>query len=933
MDRLKLALIVTLLASPAAAQQCGTLTTCPPVSTPLGGTELLYTVQGGVSKKMTVTQLGAAIGPEVSLAPGQSKINPSTPGGVLFDNNGVLGDSTTLPSGLTAPNFTVTGSFTATGLVTNSDLANSTISGVALGSNLNALTFGAHLATGGSSYNGSAGVTVTSDATSAGTPSTIVARDASGNFAAGKPSTIDLGNATDLPASAINGGAFYTGTSSINADITAVGSAKTVILYNLATTLSASLTVPSNVTLQFQQGGSITQGAAYTLAINGHISSPLTQIFSGFSPGQITFGADSVDAMWAEWWGASPSASGSVNGSAIRSEIQACFGGPPAWIGYGAFTIAGSGTPSGTNLGDINDNSTTNPSLLPCHFHGMGAWGVTTLKNDASSPFSVIAVSAGTGGTAIPFEWDGMTIDGNGANNPQQSVTVAATASFTTSSPNITMTTNPGTVFAGMNVYDLTNSQQIGTVSTYVGAALVLTANAAHASSGSTDSLSFSNGDGFQNCFYGQNVNDLNIYNIECKNAAYHGMHFNAVGNSKAQFWSHNNYSSGFLLTGNVTSGYYGNASKYYATVYSNGVGGSDGNHQLDCADLGAYLAIGYDEYVEITSYNNIQAVSSTCQAGTTSPGGVEISRLYGSEIHVISQGDRESIEFDQSTNGNHIFVTSSNAADQCMLDVNATSNAISDNVIHANCYNSQNHFATLGTGSSVFKNNSFPGMSLVNLNAGSPSAALVVGAGFGNNNFDGGTVGDEHGSNNISYFVSASSDAGNNQFRNINGIGNAFTSGVSTGLAASDIAIGNTGTLAALTQSSVPLGATGSAKGALSVVSCVIPDTAGTGVNFCAWQAAFSGNVATYFDSLGVTYLSTCSTTYPIVEIYDVTKSTAVGATTVPNTGSTITGINATAASAASTDEYAFRVTTAGSGCSSTLGTEFIYLAATVRQ
>ncbi len=93
MDRLKFAFVALLVASPAAAQQCGTLTTCPPVSTPLAGTELLYVVQGGVSKKMTTQQLGGAIALLVPIAPGQSPINPSTNGGVLWDNNGVLADS------------------------------------------------------------------------------------------------------------------------------------------------------------------------------------------------------------------------------------------------------------------------------------------------------------------------------------------------------------------------------------------------------------------------------------------------------------------------------------------------------------------------------------------------------------------------------------------------------------------------------------------------------------------------------------------------------------------------------------------------------------------------------------------------------------------------------------------------------------------------
>ena len=62
--------------------------------------------------------------------------------------------------------------------------------------NLSTLTFGTHLASGGSSYNGSAGVTITSDATNANTASTIVARDASGNFSAGTISAALTGNVT-----------------------------------------------------------------------------------------------------------------------------------------------------------------------------------------------------------------------------------------------------------------------------------------------------------------------------------------------------------------------------------------------------------------------------------------------------------------------------------------------------------------------------------------------------------------------------------------------------------------------------------------------------------------------------------------------------------------------------------------------------------------
>lgn len=56
------------------------------------------------------------------------------------------------------------------------------------------LTAGTHLA--GGPYNGSAAVTLTTDATSANTASTIVARDASGNFSAGTISAALSGNAS-----------------------------------------------------------------------------------------------------------------------------------------------------------------------------------------------------------------------------------------------------------------------------------------------------------------------------------------------------------------------------------------------------------------------------------------------------------------------------------------------------------------------------------------------------------------------------------------------------------------------------------------------------------------------------------------------------------------------------------------------------------------
>ena len=71
------------------------------------------------------------------------------------------------------------------------------------------------------------------------------------------------------------------------------------------------------------------------------------------------------------------------------------------------------------------------------------------------------------------------------------SPTLAATASWTTSTPNITMTANPGSVVAGMGVINVTTGEYVGKVLTYVSTALVLTGNAFSASRGSTDNLVF----------------------------------------------------------------------------------------------------------------------------------------------------------------------------------------------------------------------------------------------------------------------------------------------------------------------------------------------------------------------------------------------------------------------------------------------------------
>jgi hypothetical protein len=75
--------------------------------------------------------------------------------------------------------------------ITNANLANSTISGISLGSNLNSLSFGSYLSSGGS-YDGSTSRTVSVAGTSINTGNTLVARDVSGDFTAGTVNVTNL---------------------------------------------------------------------------------------------------------------------------------------------------------------------------------------------------------------------------------------------------------------------------------------------------------------------------------------------------------------------------------------------------------------------------------------------------------------------------------------------------------------------------------------------------------------------------------------------------------------------------------------------------------------------------------------------------------------------------------------------------------------------
>jgi hypothetical protein len=164
-------------------------------------------------------------------------------------NKTIAAGSNTI-SGLTNSNLSGTAG------ITNANLANYTISGVALGSNLSTLTMGVSGTglSGSTTYNGSgaATFTVASNATSANTVSTIVARDASGNFSAGTITASFTGNVSGSSGSVANAATFNSGGAGAASGTTFNGSAAQTISYNTigASPLagSSSLTTTGTVT-------------------------------------------------------------------------------------------------------------------------------------------------------------------------------------------------------------------------------------------------------------------------------------------------------------------------------------------------------------------------------------------------------------------------------------------------------------------------------------------------------------------------------------------------------------------------------------------------------------------------------------------------------------------------------------------------------------
>ena len=259
----------------------GTLATLAGTETFTNKTLTLPTI-GGTGARFS----GATSGTITVLATATAGTNtltlPAVTGTVV-----TTGDTGSVTSTMIVNGTIVDADINASAAIAVSKLAASTISGVTLGGTLSTLTRGTYL-TGGN-YNGSAAATWAVDATSTATADKVVARDASGNFAANTITAALSGNATT--ASTLQTARTISLTGDVAGSVSFDGSGNV----SMTTTIqSNSVALGTDTTGNYAAAVTVTAGTG--LAITGAAGEGTTFELSGVNATSSVKGVASFDA-------------------------------------------------------------------------------------------------------------------------------------------------------------------------------------------------------------------------------------------------------------------------------------------------------------------------------------------------------------------------------------------------------------------------------------------------------------------------------------------------------------------------------------------------------------------------------------------------------------------------------------------------------------
>ena len=269
-----------------------------------------------------------------------------------------------------------------------------TISGVALGSNLNSLTAGTYLT--GTAYNGSGAQTWAVDATSANTVSKVVARDGSGNFSAGTITAALSGNAT----TATTAGTITGQANSATITATSANTINQIVLRDGSGNFSAgTITATLN-------GNASTATSATTSGSTSGNAATATALQTARNIGGVSFnGTASIDLPGVNTAGNQNTSGNAATATlaANTSSISSAVGGGYTWTGVQFFT---STTNTASSAGDAKlQTYALSGGAAVMAFHRPGLYAVN-MGLDSDNVFRI-------GGWSAPANLFQMDMSGN----------------------------------------------------------------------------------------------------------------------------------------------------------------------------------------------------------------------------------------------------------------------------------------------------------------------------------------------------------------------------------------------------------------------------------------------------------------------------------------------------------------------------------------